>query len=139
MDDSSKSSSAPLSELGNSLADVICCIQGHELAGCYDIYRLCIPFSYGNSKPAADDISEDIVDDDVPFFLEETQFFEHLNHREDAPSRTADPWLRTSCFNAGNTSKALEYKIVQLIILCIAPVSENSEHGWYPPADHISG
>ena len=103
-DDSSEGGIATVFEVLYCHCDVGSGMDRHVFTGSDDEYFVCIAFSHWHGKSAADNISQDIVEDNVRLIdIISSCFFEFFEGCDNASAGTAESWCRSACFNADHT------------------------------------
>ena len=105
------------SVLDNTLGDVVCSVHGHHLTGDHDVDLLGLVLTNRHGEATADNVTEDIVEDEVEVGSVSTLFLEKVDRSDNATTGTTNAWLRASRLNAHDVAVSATTDIFQFEVL----------------------
>jgi hypothetical protein len=115
-DDAAQTHAAGISELHDTLADIVGRIHRHHLARADDVNLLRLAFADRHGKPAAHHIAEHVIKDVVQAdgFLVGAELLQQVDRGDDATAGAAHPRFRSAGLGAIGISESDTANVVQV-------------------------
>ncbi len=116
-DESAQTDAAGVRVLEDALGDVVGRVHGHHLAGGDDVDLLGLALAHRHREPAAHDVAEDVVEDEVEVVGVGAFLLEEVDRGDDAAAGATDAGLRAAGLGALDVAEADLQDLFELEVL----------------------